>query len=249
MTKFYGMKTCTTNLKEYLPDQYHSITHKTIAEMLDNEGYIYEINTIQISTCHRFASLCFDTTETLLTFTNTEHLILPNISITFQLDYYEKKRISIENLPTRLPDKQVKTFLSQYTTLFGKTYYPGTKHQNKYYTTGTRVYQYIDLKEHIPKHIYYFGRYLHICYDDHEDMRTNLLQTPIPPILTKPLIHLNYHETKHIFNKKRRPHRFNKSIKTTFTRHTHQNHQNHQNHQTTKTTFTRHAQLYTATTR
>ena len=140
MTKFYGMKTCTTKLKEYLPDQYHSITHETIAEMVDNEGYINEINTIQISTRHRFASLCFDTTETLITFTNTEHLILPNISITFQPDYYEKKRISIENLPTGLPDKEVKTFLSQYATLFGKTYYPGIKHQNKYYTTRTRVY-------------------------------------------------------------------------------------------------------------
>ena len=65
------MKTCTTNLKEYLPDQYHSITHETIAEMLANEGYINEIHIIQISKCHRFVSLCFDTRETLLPFINT----------------------------------------------------------------------------------------------------------------------------------------------------------------------------------
>ena len=122
MTKSHGMKTCTTNLKEYVPDQYHSITHETIAEMLANEWYINEVHTIEISTCHRFASLCFDTRETLLNFTNTKHQILPNISIIFQPDYYEKKGISIENLPTELPDKEVKTFLSQYATLFGKTY-------------------------------------------------------------------------------------------------------------------------------
>ena len=120
MTKFYSMKTCTTNLKEYLPDQYHSITHETIPEMLANEGYINEIHIIQMSKCHRFASLCFDTRERLLPFSNTGHLILPNISITFQLDYYEKKRMSIENLPIELPDKEVKTFLSQYATLFEK---------------------------------------------------------------------------------------------------------------------------------
>ena len=34
--------------------------------------------------------------STLLTFTNTEHLLLPNILITFHADYYKKKRISIE---------------------------------------------------------------------------------------------------------------------------------------------------------
>ena len=48
--------------------------------------------------------------------------------------------MSIENVPIELPDKEVKTLLSQYTTGTGKTYYPGIKHENKYFTFGTRVY-------------------------------------------------------------------------------------------------------------
>ena len=176
MTKLYGTKTCTTNLKEYPPE--------TIAEMPANEGYINEAHKVQILTCHRSASPCPDTRET------PPILIPPNIPATPQPHYYEKTKISIENLPIELRDKEVKTFLSQITTLFGKTYYPGTKHQNKNYTTGTRVYQYINLKEHIPKHIYHFGRYLRICHDDQpKDNPTtntntnNPEDTPEPPEL------------------------------------------------------------------
>ena len=112
----------------------YNITQDTIAEMPANEGYINNIHTMQISTCHRFESICLDTRETQLTFTNTEHLIRPNIFITFQPDYYEKKRFSIKNLPTELPDKEVQTFLSEYATQNGKTYRPGIKHQNEYTT-------------------------------------------------------------------------------------------------------------------
>ena len=167
------MRTCTSNLKEYLPDEYHNITRNTIAEMMVNEGYMNNTHVIQISTCHRFASVYSDTRETLLTFTNTEHS-LSNIPIQFYPDSYEKKRISIENLPIELPDKEVKAFLSKYATLFGKTYYPGTKFQNKYFTTGTRIYQYTSLSKHIPRHINEFGRYLQIRYDEQPKDDNNL---------------------------------------------------------------------------
>ena len=74
-------------------------------------------------------------------------------------------RISIENVPIELPDKKVKTFLLEYTTVAGKTYYPGIKHENKYFITATRVYQCIKLLQHIPIQIYKFVRYLRIRYD------------------------------------------------------------------------------------
>lgn len=115
--------------------------------------------------------------RTLLTFTNTGHLILPNIPITFRPDYYDKIPTSVENLPVELPDKEVKAFLSNCATLIGKTYYPGIKHQNKYYTTGTRVYQCTKLTQHIPKHIYHFERYLRICYDDQPKDNPNNIDT------------------------------------------------------------------------
>ena len=165
MTKFYGMKTCTANLQEQLEEAYQEITHPDIAKMLAKDGFIDNVHTIQISTCHRFASICFDSRETLLKFTETEHLIIDN-PVIFQPDHDDKIRISIENLPIELPDKKVKTFLSEYTTPVGKTYYPGIKHNNKFFTTGTRVYQCVRLTKHIPKHVYQFGRYLRIRYDD-----------------------------------------------------------------------------------
>ena len=98
-------------------------------------------------------------------FTNIEHS-LPDIPITFYPDHYERRKISIENLSIELPDKEVKIFLSEYATLIGKTYYPGIKFQNKYFTTGTRIYQYTTLTKHIPRQIYYFGRYLRIRYNE-----------------------------------------------------------------------------------
>ena len=179
MNKFYCKKTCTTNLKEFFPEEYIHITRHTIVNMLITEGYMNEVHVIQISTCHRFTSICFDTRENLLTFTNTEHSLL-DIHITFYPNYYERRRISIENLPIELQDKEVKTFLSEYVTLIGKTNYPGIKSQNKYFTTGTRIYQCTTILKHIPKHIHYFGRYLRIRYNEQAEHDTDFIQQQQP---------------------------------------------------------------------
>ena len=133
--------------------------------MLTNENYLHEIHTIQISTCKRLLSICFGTREILLKFVDTDHL-LTDKPITFKPDYYSKIRISIENIPIELPDCEVKEFLSTYTKIIGKTCYPGIKHSNKYFTTGTRIYQCIKINHHIPRRIFHFGRYLRIRYDE-----------------------------------------------------------------------------------
>ena len=67
----------------------------------------------------------------------------------------------------------MKTFLSQYTTSVRKTNYPGTRHHNKYFTTGTRVYHCINITEHLPRYHFQFGRYLRIRYDSHPKPTTN----------------------------------------------------------------------------
>ena len=168
------MKTFTANLQEQLEDKYNDVTHVNIAEMLAKEGFLNDTHTIQISTCHRYASECFDTRDILLKFTSTEHSLLDH-PIIFAPDYNDKTRISIENLPIELPDKEVKTFLSKYITPVGKTYYPGIKYNCKFYKTGTRVCHCVRLKQHIPKHIYQFGRYLQIGYDDQpQDQQQNI---------------------------------------------------------------------------
>ena len=94
------------------------------------------------------------------------HTLLQNLTIIFIPDYQERVRISIENLPIELPDEKVRNnFLSRYVTPIGKTYYTGKRHNNKFYTTVTRVYQCTHLEQHIPRHVYEFGRYLRIRYD------------------------------------------------------------------------------------
>ena len=174
MAKFYGQRTFTLDIIVYISD-YHKITHTTIAEMLHEENLLHNIDATQISTCHRYASICFKTRELLLEFCKQEHIILPDIPVQFAPDYYD---ISIENLPIELPNEDVYDFLSAYATPIGKTY-TGKRHNNKYYTTGTRVYQCIHLyyttgtrvyqcihlQQHLPRHVYEFGRYLRIRYN------------------------------------------------------------------------------------
>ena len=172
MHTFNGERTCAVNISTYLPEDFGVITHNIVAQMLAEEEYLEETHRIQISTCHTFIFIFFNTIDILLTFCETEHEILPNIHIQFEPDYHDKIRISIENIPIELPDKEVKTFLSQYAKPVGKTYYPGQKFQNKFYTTETRVYHCINMIEHLPKHIHKFGRYLRICYDSQPNSPT-----------------------------------------------------------------------------
>ena len=127
MAKFYGQRTCTLDITEFLPDSYHNITHTTIAKMLDKEDILHETDTMQISTCHRYASVCFKTRKLLLEFCNNEHLLLHDVPVLFSPDYNERIRISIDNLPIEFPDKDVKNFLPVYGTPIGTTYYTGKK--------------------------------------------------------------------------------------------------------------------------
>ena len=59
MAKFFGERTCTLNMTEYFPDTYNEIIHSTTASMLQEEDYLQETHTIQISTCHKYASMFF----------------------------------------------------------------------------------------------------------------------------------------------------------------------------------------------
>ena len=181
MAKFYSQRTCTLNIKKYLPDNYNIIAHTTITTILAKEEYFTETHTIQISSCHRFASICFTNREILLKFYNTEHQLLTNTYVHFEADYHDKIQISMENVPIELPNREVKTFLSEYATPIGKTYYPEITNKNKKFTTGTRVYQCIKLKKDIPRHLYEFGKYLRICYDSQAKSNPTLLDNNKPP--------------------------------------------------------------------
>ena len=136
---FPGQGTCTVNISKYLPEDYHAMTRTAVAQMLSEENYLHDIDTIQISTCHRFISICFNSRQTKVTYCEEEHQILPDIPIKFRPDHSKIIRISIINTPIELPDKDAKTFLSDYATPVGKTYYSGQKSENNYYATGKSV--------------------------------------------------------------------------------------------------------------
>ena len=119
--KFYGQRTCTLDTTAFIQDC-HTITHTIVAEMLHEEGLLHEIDTTQISTCHRYVSIYFKSRQLLLEFCKQEHTLLQKL-IQFTPDYHERIRISIENLPIELPNEEVRNFLSTYTKPFAKTYY------------------------------------------------------------------------------------------------------------------------------
>ena len=86
-------------MKEYFLDTYNEITHTTIATVLAEEDYLTETNMIQISFCHRSASMSFREQNTLDKLCEPEHLLPPNTCVKFEPDYHTRIRISIENIP------------------------------------------------------------------------------------------------------------------------------------------------------
>ena len=154
MGRFYGCNTCTVNTtNNEIP-----ITHEVIAEYLHSLELLIHITCIQISTSHRYAWICFKDRDVMENLCEEEHFITN--------DYQKKIRISIENIPIELQDTKIRTFLSYYETLVGNTYYPGKRYKNTHFITGTRVYSCTTITNHLPKHIYKFGRYLRIRYDN-----------------------------------------------------------------------------------
>lgn len=149
MSRFYSQQIYALDNKEYFPDKYNEITHSLVATILSKKRI-----RPQISTSPRFASACFTEQEILEKFCKTEYLLTFNTHLKVELNYKTRIRIYIENIPIELPDIEVKTLLADYTTVIGKTYYPGIKHNNKYFKTGTRIYQFIKLQQDIPKDIY-----------------------------------------------------------------------------------------------
>ena len=160
MDKFYGYHTCTANITN--TDKETPIAHELIAEYLHSLELQIHITCIQISTSHRYISICLKDRDTMGTFCKEEHYI-KNDSVVFTPDYQKKIRISIENIPIELQDKKIRTFLSQFVTLVGNTYYPRKRYENNHFITGTennhfitgtRIYSCTTITNHLPKHIY-----------------------------------------------------------------------------------------------
>ena len=193
MSKFHRLKTCTNNLEKYLPDTYRQIDHNTVAEMLQNEDYQHAIHTIQISTCNRFLSICFDTRKILLQFVKTEYL-LADTPITFEPDYFDKIRISIENVPIKLPDKawsqriliNINYNYRKNILSWNKTFQQIFHNWNKSINASNSPNIYPDI---------YINLADTSVYATMTNPWTNLPSLPTSLTQTTLLIHRNYHET------------------------------------------------------
>lgn len=173
MNTFHDQRTYTLNMKEYLPDHYFDITHTTIVTMLAENISSKKLLLFKyqpVTVLHLYASQI----ETLKTFCENKHLLLLDTLVKFEMDYLTRKRRSIKNIPIERSDREFKNFLSEYKTVVEKTYYPGIRHKNKYFTTGTQIFQCVKLKEHVPRHLYKFGKYLTIRYDTQPMNSTNI---------------------------------------------------------------------------
>ena len=182
MDHFYGCNTCTANIANTAQDEEY-FTHATIADYLHSINLLENITSIQISTCYRYLSICFQNRELMEEFSLNEHNII-EYTITFYQDYEKKIRISIENLPIELSDAKIRQFLNNYVALIGNTYYPGHRYENKHFITGTRVYSCNEITNHISRHIYKFGQYLRIRYDNQPHNQEENIQTTTEPEVT-----------------------------------------------------------------
>ena len=105
--------------------------------MLSKEKYLHETRTIQVSTCKKFLSTCFNTREILV-----QHTTINSYK------YYLRTSINI----------YLRISINIYHNYRQNILY-WNQHSNKFFPTGTKLYQCIKLTQHIPRHIYHFDRY------------------------------------------------------------------------------------------
>ena len=117
MDSFCGYNTCTANKTS---NDSFIITHEAVQNIYITKNYLHTLHVFKYrhgTNTYRSVSK----TDTMETFCEEDHFILPEPFI-FTPDCQKKIRISIENIPIKLQDTKMRTFLSQYATLVGKIY-------------------------------------------------------------------------------------------------------------------------------
>ena len=93
MDRFYGYNTCTANIT-YIAQNEKYTTHTTIAEYLHSINVLENITCIQISTCYRYLSICFQNRNLMAEFCQNEHDII-EYTITFYQDYQKRLELAL----------------------------------------------------------------------------------------------------------------------------------------------------------
>ena len=96
-------------MTEYFPDTYNEITHSITASIRQEEDHLQETHTIQISTSHKYASICFTVQSILQKFCKTEHLLNANY-VRSEPDYHKRIMKSIETIPVEILINRLKPF-------------------------------------------------------------------------------------------------------------------------------------------
>ena len=174
-----GKRTCTTDMCVALDvqEENHSdpIDRKLIAQALQKRNLSLVEESIQISPNWWFRSIKFTTTQIMSTFSTEPLTISENNNIVFKPDYKPPQTraftfICFWNVPLKTEENEMKRYVKEYCDVHGVHYLRQCIGDITYHT-GTRVYRCSNTKEHFPKAVHIFGRWVRAIYDGEPDLK------------------------------------------------------------------------------
>ena len=151
------------------------IDRKLIAQALQKRNLLRVVESIQISPNGRFCSIKFTTTQIMSIFCTEPLTISENNYIVFKPDYKPPQTrafifISFLNVPLETEETEMTRYVKEYCDVHG-VHYPKQHIGDITYHTGTRVYRCSNIKEHFPKAVHIFGRWVRVIYDGQPDRK------------------------------------------------------------------------------
>ena len=151
------------------------IDRKLIVQAFQKRNLLRVAESIQISPNGRFCSIKFTTTQIMSTFRTEPLTILENNNIFFKPDYKPPQTrtfifISFLNVPLETEENEMTRSVKECCNVHGLNY-PKQRIGDITYHTGTRVCGCCNIKEHFPKAVHIFGRWVCIIYDGQSDRK------------------------------------------------------------------------------
>ena len=151
------------------------IDRKLIAQALQKRNFLRVAESIQISPNGRFCSIKFTTTQIISIFCTEPLTISENNYIVFKPDYKPPQTrafifISFLNVPLETEETEMTRYVKEYCDVHG-VHYPKQHIGDITYHTGTRVYRCSNIKEHFPKAVHIFVRWVRVIYDEQPDSK------------------------------------------------------------------------------
>ena len=174
-----GKRMCTADMCVALDvqEENHSgpIDRKLIAQALQKRNLLRVAESIQISPNVRFCSIKFTTTQIMSIFYTEPLTISENSCIVFKPDYKPPQTsafifISLLNVPLETKENDMTRYVKEHCEVHA-VQYPKQHIRDITYHTETRLYRCSNIKEHFPKAVHIFGRWVRVIYDGQLDRK------------------------------------------------------------------------------